>query len=131
MNRPEGIVVLLSGDGAFLAGGLSIEAAFTNEVQITVVIDNNRGFGSIMQQQKRLFKDGGSFKTEFRDILFHKMVEGLGGYGESVEKADQLTAAMAQAFASGLPACINVKTKSVISPLIEGLTDRRVRASIE
>ena len=131
MDRPESRVVLLSGDGAFLAGGLSIEAAFANEVPITVVIDNNRGFGSIMQQQKKLFKNGGSFKTEFRDIPFHKMIEGLGGHGESVEDAGQLTAALERAFASGLPSCVNVKTKSVISPLIEGLADRRVRASIE
>jgi len=131
MNRPESRVVLLSGDGAFLTGGLSIEAAFANEVPITVVIDNNRGFGSIMQQQIRLFKDGRSFKTGFRDIPFHKMVEGLGGYGEAVETTDQLAAAMERAFASGLPACINVRTKSVISPLIAGLTDRRARASIE
>ena len=131
MNRPESRVVLLSGDGAFLTGGLSIEAAFANEVPITVVIDNNRGLGSIMQQQIRLFKDGTPFKTGFRDIPFHKMVEGLGGYGELVEDADQISAAMERAFASGLPACINVRTKSVISPLIAGLTDRRARASIE
>ena len=130
-NRPESRVVLLSGDGAFPAGGLSIEAAFANEVPITVVVDNNRGFGSIKQQQMRLFKDGESFKTEFRDIPFDKMVEGLGGYGETVEDVEQLSSAMERAFASGLPACINVKSKSVISPLIEGLTDRRVRASIE
>ena len=38
MYRPESRVVRLS-------GGLSIEAAFANEVPITVVVDNNRGFG--------------------------------------------------------------------------------------
>ena len=59
------------------------------------------------------------------------MVMGLGGYGETVTEIEDLSSAMERAFASGLPACINVKSKSVISPLIEGLTDRRVRASIE
>jgi acetolactate synthase-1/2/3 large subunit len=131
MESPESRVVLISGDGAFLAGGLSIEAAFANEVPITVVVDNNRGFGSIKQQQMRLFKNGQSFKTDFRDIPFDKMVVGLGGYGETVEDIEGLSSAMERAFASGLPACINVKSRSVISPLIEGLTDRRVRASIE
>ena len=131
MESPESRVVLISGDGAFLAGGLSIEAAFANEVPITVVVDNNRGFGSIKQQQMRLFKNGQSFKTDFRDIPFDKMVVGLGGYGETVEDIEDLSFAMERAFASGLPACINVKSKSVISPLIEGLTDRRMRASIE
>jgi acetolactate synthase-1/2/3 large subunit len=79
----------------------------------------------------RLFKSGKSFQTDFRDIPFDKMVVGLGGYGETVEEIEDLSSAMERAFASGLPACINVKSKSVISPLIEGLTDRRVRASIE
>ena len=60
-----------------------------------------------------------------------KMVAGLGGYGETVERIEELSPAMERAFASGLPSCINVKSKSVISPLIVGLTDRRVRASIE
>ena len=131
MNSPDSRVVLISGDGAFLAGGLSIEAAFANDVPITVVIDNNRGFGSIKQQQMRLFKNRRSFKTDFRDIPFDKMVVGLGGYGETVEEIEELSSAMERAFASGLPSCINVKSKSVISPLIIGLTERRVRASIE
>lgn len=79
----------------------------------------------------RLFKDGQSPKTEFRDIPFDKMVAGLGGYGETVEEIEDLSSAMGRAFASGLPACINVKSKSVIGPLIDGLTYRRVRAPIE
>jgi acetolactate synthase-1/2/3 large subunit len=131
MNSPESRVVLLSGDGAFLAGGLSIEAAFANDIPIVVVVDNNRGLGSIKQQQMRLFKNGQSFKTDFRDIPFDKLVAGLGGYGETVERIEELSPAMERAFASGLPSCINVKSKSVISPLIVGLTDRRVRSSIE
>jgi len=32
-ESPESRVVLISGDGAFLAGGLSIEAAFANELE--------------------------------------------------------------------------------------------------
>ncbi len=131
MRHPESRVVVLSGDGAFLAGGLSIDAAFANDVPITVVVDNNRGYGSIMQQQKLIFKDGRTFKTGFRDIPFHTMFEALGGYGELVDKPGGLAPALERALASGVPACVNVRSRSVISPLIAGLADRRARASIE
>ena len=38
---PNSSVVLISGDGAFLSGGFSVEAAFQEKRPIVVVIDNN------------------------------------------------------------------------------------------
>lgn len=55
LNHPDSHVILISGDGAFLSGGLSVEAAFQENTQITVVIDNNGGLTTISQQQERLF----------------------------------------------------------------------------
>lgn len=131
MNHPDSNVVVLSGDGAFLAGGLSIETAFNEQTPITVVIDNNRGLGSIAQQQMRIWESGKSYGTDFRDIPFDGLFKGLGGHGETVEDSAVIDAALKRAIASGLPACINVRSKSVISPLVEALTDRRAKASIE
>ncbi|MGD9862609.1 MAG: thiamine pyrophosphate-binding protein [Pseudodonghicola sp.] len=124
-------VVLISGDGAFLAGGLSIEACFQEGLPITVVIDNNGGLDAISQQQERLFKSGQHFATDFRDIPFHSMVEGLGGYGELVTRRADIAAAVRRGIASGKPACINVKTRGVISPIIAATSDKRDKASIE
>ncbi|MEM6988528.1 MAG: thiamine pyrophosphate-binding protein, partial [Pseudomonadota bacterium] len=53
--HPDRQVVVVSGDGAFLSGGLSIESAFQENLPITVVIDNNGGLDCISQQQERLF----------------------------------------------------------------------------
>jgi acetolactate synthase-1/2/3 large subunit len=39
---------------------------------------------------------------------YDKVVEALGGYGELVDRPDQIRPALERAFASGLPACINV-----------------------
>lgn len=124
-------VVLISGDGAFLAGGLSIETCFQEGLPITVVIDNNGGLDAISQQQERLFKNGQHFATDFRDIPFHRMVEGLGGYGELVTRREDIAAAVKRGIASGKPACINVKTRGVISPIIAATSDKRDKASIE
>lgn len=127
--QPDSRVVLLSGDGAFLSGGFGIEVAFQENLPLTVVIDNNAGLGSITQQQRRLF--GTAFKTQFRDIPFHELFRGLGGYGEMVSEPAGIKPALQRAALSGLPACINVKTYSVASPLVEALLDRRAKASIE
>jgi acetolactate synthase-1/2/3 large subunit len=40
------------------------------------------------------------------------MVEALGGYGEFVDRIEDIKPALARAFASGLPACINVEVDS-------------------
>ena len=130
-THPKSNVVLISGDGAFLAGGLSIEAAFQEDCPIVVVIDNNGGLDCISQQQERLFEGGGHFATDFRDIPFHGMFEGMGGYGELVETREELGPALERALASGKPACLNVKAKGVISPIVLATTDRRDKASIE
>ena len=130
-THPGSNVVLISGDGAFLSGGLSIEAAFQEDCPITVVIDNNGGLDCISQQQERLFESGAHFATDFRDIPFHGIFEGMGGHGELVETREQLGPALRRALASGKPACLNVKAKGVISPIVLATTDKRDKASIE
>ena len=131
LNHPKDRVVVISGDGAFLSGGLSIEAAFQENVPITVVIDNNGGLTTISQQQERLFADERHVATDFRDIPFHTMFEGMGGHGELVEKPEDLKAALKRALSSGRTACVNVRTRSAISPIVLATTSKRHKASIE
>ena len=131
LNHPKDRVVVISGDGAFLSGGLSIEAAFQENVPITVVIDNNGGLTTISQQQERLFADERHVATDFRDIPFHTMFEGMGGHGELVEKPEDLKPALERALSSGKTACVNVRTRSAISPIVLATTSKRDKASIE
>ncbi len=131
LENPEAGVVVISGDGAFLSGGSSIEAAFQEKLPIVVVIDNNGGLDCISQQQERLFANQQHFATDFRDIPFHSMFEGLGGHGELVERRADLVPAIERALASGKIACVNVKTVGHISPIVLATTSKRDKASIE
>ncbi|NKB76527.1 MAG: thiamine pyrophosphate-binding protein [Gammaproteobacteria bacterium] len=131
LTHPDSQVVVISGDGAFLSGGSSIEAAFQEALPIVVVIDNNGGLDCISQQQERLFANRRHFATDFRDIPFHTMFEGLGGHGELVETRDQVIPAIQRALASGKTACVNVKTVGHISPIVLATTSKRDKASIE
>lgn len=130
-THPDRDVVLITGDGAFLSGGLSIEAAFQEGLPIIVVVDNNGGLDCISQQQERLFANGSHYATDFRDIPFHGLFEGMGGYGELVTRHDQLAPALRRARASGRTACLNVKCRGVISPIVAATSDKRDKASIE
>ena len=129
--NPQKSVVVISGDGAFLSGGSSIEAAFQEELPIVVIIDNNGGLDCISQQQERLFANQQHFATDFRDIPFHSMFEGLGGHGELVERRDDIIPAVQRAIASGKTACVNVRTVGHISPIVLATTSKRDKASIE
>jgi len=52
-------------------------------------------------------------------------VEDLGGYGELVQDPDEIGPALGRAFASGLPACINVVVECIQSPITEALLSQR------
>lgn len=130
-THPDKTVVLVTGDGAFLSGGLSVEACFQESIPIVVVVDNNGGLDCISQQQERLFDSGQHFATDFRDIPFHTLFEGMGGYGELVTERKDLRGAVQRAMASGKTACVNVKCRGVISPIVAATSDKRDKASIE
>lgn len=130
-THPDKTAVLVTGDGAFLSGGLSIEACFQENIPIVVIVDNNGGLDCISQQQERLFSNGQHYATDFRDIPFHSMFEGLGGFGELVTKRSDLSGAIRRAIVSGKTACINVKCRGVISPIVAATSDKRDKASIE
>jgi acetolactate synthase-1/2/3 large subunit len=130
MKRPDSKVVLISGDGSFgLNPGLPLETAIHRNIPIVVVVLNNQAWGMIRNQQKAIW--GRTCATDLRDVPFHKIVEAAGGYGELVEKAEDLKPALQRAFDSGLPALLNVKTQDVKSHLTVGLVDRREKSSIE
>jgi acetolactate synthase-1/2/3 large subunit len=115
----------------FYLADFLLKLPFQEATPITVVIDNNGGLDCISQQQERLFANGQHFATDFRDIPFHSMCEGLGGHGELVTKREELGPALRRAMASGKTACVNVKCRGVISPIVAATSDKRDKASIE
>ena len=59
------------------------------------------------------------------------MFKGLGGYGELVENPAEVVSAVQRAIGSGRTACVNVRTRGVISPIVAAVTSKRDKASIE
>jgi thiamine pyrophosphate-dependent acetolactate synthase large subunit-like protein len=99
---PDTPVVVLSGDGAFGWNGMEMDTAIRHKLNIVVVVSNNAGFTSR--------KTGGNVGRELGYQRYDKMVEALGGYGEFVEKPEDIRPAIERAMKAGKPALVNVCT---------------------
>jgi thiamine pyrophosphate-dependent acetolactate synthase large subunit-like protein len=67
--------------------------------------------------------------TELLQTRYEQVVQGLGGYGEFVERAEELEPALQRAFVSGRPALLNVAVQRAISPRAEAAIGRRKAAT--
>jgi len=109
LARPGKQVLVLSGDGSFGYGVFEYNTAVRHNIPIVSVVNNDGAWGMIKHDQQELFGDSRVMGTELGITHYDKIVHALGGYGEYVENPDQIQPALKRAFASGLPACINVR----------------------
>jgi acetolactate synthase-1/2/3 large subunit len=107
LARPGKKVLILQGDGAFGLNGMEFESMARQNLPVVSIIGNDGAWGQIKHPQKALL--GHATAAELAPgIRYDKMVEALGGYGELVERPENIRPALERAFASGLPACVNV-----------------------
>jgi acetolactate synthase-1/2/3 large subunit len=125
LARPEAKVIVLSGDGSFGFHIMEFSTAVRHGTPFVAVIGNDCAWGMIKNDQLGLYGDRRIVGTELGLIRYDKVVEDLGGYGELVQDPDQIAPALQRAFASGLPACINVVTECAQSPITEALLSQR------
>ncbi|HEY7833332.1 MAG TPA: thiamine pyrophosphate-dependent enzyme, partial [Ktedonobacterales bacterium] len=107
--HPDKQVALLFGDGAFGLNGMEFETMVRHKLPVVAVIGNDGQWAQIKHPQQAML--GHSTAADLAPgIRYDKMVEALGGYGELVERPEDIRPAIERAFASGLPACVNVLT---------------------
>ena len=107
--HPDKQVALLFGDGAFGLNGMEFETMARHKLPVVAVIGNDGQWAQIKHPQQAIL--GHSTAADLAPgIRYDKMVEALGGYGELVERPEDIRPAIERAFVSGLPACVNVLT---------------------
>ena len=105
--RPGKKVLIIHGDGAFGLNGMEFESMARQKLPVVSIIGNDGAWGQIKHPQRAII--GHATAAELTPgIRYDKMVEALGGYGELVERPEDIRPALERAFASGLPACVNV-----------------------
>jgi acetolactate synthase-1/2/3 large subunit len=115
LARPDEQVLLFSGDGSFGLNAMEFDTMVRHSLPVVAVICNDTAWGMMVRDQKRWGPDR-IIGTELGFVRYDKMVEALGGYGEAVYEPAEIKPALERAFASGMPACINVR---VAGPLDE------------
>jgi len=109
LARPDRQVVLLQGDGAFGFSGMEWDTLVRHNVPVVSVIGNNGIWALEKHPMEALY--GYSVVAELRPgTRYDEVVRALGGHGELVSAPAELRPALERAFASGLPAVVNVLT---------------------
>ncbi len=107
---PHKRVCLVTGDGSIGFNFMEFETALRKNLPVVTVICNDQQWGMIRHSQEvklgRFIKEG----TEIGMVNYHKAVEALGGKGILVETPEDIRPALDEAFAAGVPACLNVIT---------------------
>jgi len=107
LAHPDRQVLLLSGDGAFGFSAMEFETLVRHRVPIVCVVGNNGIWALEKHPMQRLL--GRSMLADLAPgIRYDHVVEALGGHGELVDRPEDVAPALRRAFASGVPACVNV-----------------------
>lgn len=102
--QPGKQVLVLHGDGSFGLNAMELDTAVRHKIPVVTVISLNGGWTAVE-----------GYRKPGRDLgytRYDKMAETLGCHGEYVEDPAEIKPALARAFASGLPAVVNVLTDS-------------------
>jgi acetolactate synthase-1/2/3 large subunit len=117
LAHPDKPVIVLNGDGSFGLICMEFDTMVRHNIPVICVVNNDCAWGMIKHSQEMSIGHDRCTCAELGLRHYEKLVEGLGGYGELVEKDEDIIPALKRAVASGKPACINVLTDpTVLSP---------------
>ncbi len=106
--NPDKTVVCVAGDGSFQMNSQEMATAAINQVPVKVMIMDNRCLGMVHQWQK-LFYDKRFSETLLEPVPdFVKLAEAYGWEGERVERAEEVSDAIARMLAAEGPYLLDV-----------------------
>lgn len=120
LAAPERLVVATLGDGAYIFANPTAchWVAQAHGLPVLTVVFNNALYGAVRNSTLAMYRDGAAARDGGRILAelgpapaFEALVEASGGYGERVERAEDLPAAMSRAVAAvrdGRQALLNV-----------------------
>jgi acetolactate synthase-1/2/3 large subunit len=115
LRHPDRPVCVTVGDGTFGYAAAEFDTALRYRLPILCVVGNDARWNAEYQLQLKHY-DGRAVGCELLPSRYDRVVEGLGGHGEFVERPEQLEGALARAVASGLPACVNALIEPAAAP---------------
>ena len=117
---PARPVLAVMGDGTFGFHMAEFETALRHNLPFVAVIGNDARWNAEYQIQLR---DYGGTRTHGCELLpgtrYDAAVAALGGHGELVTREEEIAPALARAFASNKPACVNIIIAGLAAPRLQ------------
>lgn len=116
--EPKAPIISVMGDGTFGFHMSEFDTAVRHNLPFVAIVGTDAMWNAESQIQLR---DYGAQRMHGCNLLptrYDQVVTALGGYGEMVDDAAVLPAAVERAIASGKPACVNVMIESIAAPVI-------------
>jgi acetolactate synthase-1/2/3 large subunit len=109
LHRPAGQIAVIFGDGSFGFNGFEYDSAVRQRLPFVGIIGNDGAWGEMRTFHEDLFGSA-DLRVQYlsQSTAYETVVEGLGGYGERVERAEDIFPALTRAFKSNVPAVVNV-----------------------
>jgi len=107
--RPDARVVLMYGDGSFGLHALEFEAMVRQKIPVVAIIGNDAAWTQIRRGQVEIYGEPRAVATGLSYARYDEVVRAVGGFGAWVTESLALGPALDEAFACGVPACVNVK----------------------
>jgi acetolactate synthase-1/2/3 large subunit len=112
--HPDRQVVLMLGDGAAGFNLLDFDTLVRHNLPVVAIVGNNGIWGLEKHPMKAIY--GWDVAADLRqEARYDDVVKALGGAGETVEKSQDLEAAIDRGFAAGAPYLINVLTDPAVA----------------
>lgn len=105
--HPDRLVGIVYGDGAFGFNGMEYDTLVRLDLPVVGVVGNDGAWSNIKTFHRAFYPD----RVVAADLgvrPYHEMVQGLGGYGEFVDRPEEIRPALERAVQSGKPALVNV-----------------------
>ncbi len=109
LAHPEKKVLIVEGDGSFGFNGMEFDTMVRHGIPVVMAVGNDGSWNQIREPQLSVYGKERAVATALNFTRYDRVVEALGGYGEYVERPEEIRPALERALASGRPACVNVK----------------------
>jgi acetolactate synthase-1/2/3 large subunit len=109
------------GDGTIGFHISEFETAVRRALPFVAILGNDARWNAESEIQRRDYGPNRMHGCELLPVRYDQAVTALGGYGEYVERADDLPAAIERALASSKPACVNAMIESTAAPALRML----------
>lgn len=113
---PDRTVFVFLGDGTFGFHAMELDTALRYGLPVVAIVGNDARWNAEYVLQVETYGPDRTVGCELAATRYDRVAEGLGGYGAFVERAEDLPAALNEAVASGLPACVNVAIEPAAAP---------------